>query len=113
MEVETVNLQQEAQKQQLINKIAECDVVITNLKGNPGFIKVIEDFSGTKQQLDDAWHLCSDETKWKELRITKLAVCAVLGVLDNYERDKSTAQRHLFELENPDKVQAGDYPQEL
>lgn len=110
--METIDLQKETLRQQLVNKIAACDLVISNLQNNPGFVKIMEDFSASKQQIDDHWHLCTDETKWKELRITKLAVCAVLDVLDNYQRDKSTAERQLFELENPDTIQAGDYPQE-
>lgn len=110
---ETVNLELEVKKQSLLNKINECELVLSNLTDNPGYVKMIEDFVRSKEQLDNHWHLCADPAKLAEMRVTKMAVCAVVGALDNYKFDRDMARKELTVLENPDAIQAGDYPQEV
>ena len=84
-------------------------LIIDNLEHNAGWEGVVEDLSKHKQMLDDTWQYITDEKKWLEYRVTKLAVMKVLNVIDDYRADKSRATQELYEIEHPEKVIKKDY----
>jgi hypothetical protein len=87
--------------QTLINR---CQLVIDHLENNPAWDIVLEDMALQKKQLDDNWQFISDVEKWKEFRITKMAVMKITNLIDDYKSDKEKAIQEKYALENPDKV---------
>lgn len=84
-------------------------LIIDNLEKNVGWEGVIEDFTKERQRLDDTWQYVTDEKRWQEFRVTKLAVMKILNLLNDYKQDKSTALREIYEWEHPEKVTMKDY----
>lgn len=89
--------------------ISRSSAVINEMKSSKSWEIILEDFNKTKTTIDDNWHLVDDEKKLKELRVTKMAIMSILNTLSNYEHDKVEAEKQLYALEHPDKVQTSDY----
>jgi hypothetical protein len=96
-------------KDRLQDVINRSDLIINGLEHNRSWELVVEDLGKQQQKLDDSWQYVTDEKKWLEYRITKLATMKLLSLIDDYKNDKGLAQKELFLLENPDKAIQKDY----
>ena len=97
---------------QLIEKIGRCQTIISEVGQGKAWGYLIEDFTRTKQTIDNNWHLVSDVTKLAELRVTKLAIKTIMDTLLTYQHDLDLAQRELETLRNPDKIVNKDWDTE-
>ena len=87
-----------------LEKIAQCNLVITGLENNDSFKQVLKDFDAQRRMIDDNWQYISDPAKLEEMRITKLAVLSLLNIIDNYKHDLQKAQEELVKVRNPDTI---------
>ncbi len=77
---------EEAQK--IVNR---SQTIIDGLRNNQAWEMVIEDFKDERQRLDDTWQYITDEKKWYEYRVTKMAVMKIINMISDYEADMKTA----------------------
>lgn len=96
-------------KQEKVKQLSRCEIVLSQLTNNPAWQIVIEDFTKQKQMIDDNWHLVADDNRLKELRVTKMAIQALITAVQNYAADKDRLTREIHELNNPDTVVPLDY----
>ena len=83
--------------------------IIDGLENNPGWEGVVEDLSRERKRLDDTWQYVTDEKKWLEFRVTKLAVMKILNLIDDYKQDKVTALNEIYIWEHPEEIIKKDY----
>ncbi len=77
---------EEAQK--IVNK---SQTIIDGLRDNQAWAIVIDDFKANRQRLDDKSQSVTDEKKWYEYRVTKMAVMKVINRIRDYEFDMKLA----------------------
>lgn len=96
-------------KEELEQRIAKCDIVISGLEKNAAFNQVLSDFENQRKMIDDNWHWVTDKTKLEEMRVTKLAVLSLLHTIDNYKSDKARCKAELVKIDNPEDLVNKDY----
>ena len=96
----------------LIERIGRCQIVLKEISEGKAWRFLLEDFSKTKQTIDDNWHLVSDPIKLAELRVTKLAIQTIMNTLLTYQHDLDMAQRELLTLQNPKENVSKDWDTE-
>jgi len=89
--------------------IERANTVLQELPQSAAWNVITEDFGRQKKMIDDNWHLVHEEDKLDQLRTTKLAVLALVSIVESYKHDLNQASKQLNELENPDTVTAKDY----
>lgn len=97
---------------ELLSRIERCQKVINGIPGNEVIQILFEDLGKTREQIDNNWHFVNDEKKLMELRITKLAIGTLLGLVSNYENDLKVASMNLQKLRNSDTEVFNDYDNE-
>lgn len=97
---------------ELLSRIERCQKVINGIPGNEVIQILFEDLGKTREQIDNNWHFVNDEKKLMELRITKLAIGTLLGLVNNYENDLKVASMNLQKLRNSDTEVFNDYDNE-
>lgn len=102
----------EVKLEELRQRVAKCNRIITELEPNGGFKDLLSDFEATKKRIDDNWHLVSDPKQLEEMRVTKLAVSSILTSLENYRHDMKLAQEEIAKIENPDLIIHRDWDKE-
>ena len=96
----------------LIEKIGRCQIIVNEIGTGKAWGFLLEDFSKTKQTIDDNWHLVSDPTKLAELRVTKFAIQTIMTTLLTYQHDLDMAQKELITLQNPKENVSKDWDSE-
>lgn len=87
--------------QEIVNK---CDTIINGLAPSIAWQTALEDFKAERQRLDDTWQYITDDKKWFEFRVTKLAVDKIINLVEDYKKDKQKALSEIDMLVNPDKI---------
>lgn len=100
-------------REDLSTRIAKCNRIILGLESYAPFIEMLSDFKDQMKRLDDSWQWLTEDKLLKEAQITKMAFLSVVNVLDNYKYDMDMADKQLTELDNPDKITAKDYDNEI
>jgi hypothetical protein len=90
--------------ERLQNIVNRSDLIINGLEHNQSWEMVVEDLTKEQKRLDDSWQYVTDEKKWLEFRITKMATVKLINLVEDYKADKELAQKDLFILQNPDKA---------
>lgn len=89
---------------ELIRKIGDCELVIREVEGSEAWKILLRDLEQTRKNIDGHWHLLAEKEKLDELRITKLAVNQILGLIDTYRHDLAMAKQELHNIRNPNEV---------
>lgn len=97
---------------ELLSRIERCNKVISGIPGNEVIAILFEDLGKTREQIDNNWHFVNDEKKLAELRVTKLAIGTLLGLVKNYEHDLKVATDQLNQLRNSNTEVFKDYDNE-
>lgn len=97
---------------ELLAKVERCKKVIDGIPGNEVIAILFEDLGKTRENIDANWHFITDEKKLVELRITKLAIGTLLGLVKNYEHDLKVASDQLSQLRNSQTEVFKDYDNE-
>lgn len=97
---------------ELLSRIERCNKVISGIPGNEVIAILFEDLGKTREQIDNNWHFVNDEKKLSELRVTKLAIGTLLGLVKNYEHDLKVATDQLNQLRNSNTQVFKDYDNE-
>lgn len=97
---------------ELLSRIERCNKVISGIPGNEVIAILFEDLGKTREQIDNNWHFVNDEKKLAELRVTKLAIGTLLGLVKNYEHDLKVATDQLNQLRNSNTQVFKDYDNE-
>lgn len=98
---------------ELQKKISRANIVINEVKQSQAWRIIMEDFSASKQRIDDNWHLVkSGDPKLEEFRITKLAIASILDTFNNYEYDIRKATEEIYAIEHPEEITSRDYDPE-
>ena len=96
-------------EEELIRRIDEGGYIVNGLEKHEPYLKLIEIFKQTRQQIDDTWHLVSDPAKLSELRVTKFAANTLIDFIPNLKGDVDRFQQELVKLQNPDEFVNKDY----
>jgi transcription termination factor NusB len=96
-------------KEQLASRMAHCKTIIEGLKHYEPFQMLLKDVEETRKRIDSSWHLATDEKQIAELRITKLAIMEILGMVDHYQADYDKALKQLAEISSPEEIVQKDY----
>lgn len=91
-------------KQQLIEKIAECELVVREVERSEAWKVILRDIEKTNQLINDNWFRIFDEKKLDEMRITKLAVVQLSNTIEAYKSDLAIAKQEMFAIDNPATV---------
>ena len=87
---------------QLERRRDRAQTIIDMLGSSGAWDMVLEDFEVERKRLDDTWQLVTDEKRWYEYRVTKMAVLKIVNLLEDYKHDRDTASMELKDLINPD-----------
>ena len=92
----------EAQKEisEAQERVNRSQTIIDGLRNNQAWEMVVEDSKVGRQRLDDSWQGVTDEKKWVEYRVTKMAVMKIINLIDDYEADMLTAARIIDKIRN-------------
>ena len=74
--------------------------IVDGLKNNEAWDMVLEDIKSERQRLDDTWHLLTDEKKWYEFRVTKMAVMKIINMISDYESDMKLAASEIDKVKH-------------
>jgi len=102
MEIEQV-------KEELRSRISKCNRIILGLQSHAPFNELLDDYKAQMKHLDESWQWITEDKILKEAQITKMAYLSVINAIDNYKHDLEQAEKHLTELDNPDKITGKDY----
>ena len=91
-------------KQQLIEKIAECELVVREVDNSEAWKVILKDIDGMRQKIDDNWAMQFDPKKLDEMRVTKFAVMYLLNIINSYKSDLEIAKKEMFAINNPNTV---------
>ena len=91
-------------KQQLIEKIAECDLVVREVDNSEAWKIILKDIDAMRQKIDDNWAMQFDAKKLDEMRVTKFAVMYLLNIINAYKSDLDIAKKEMFAINNPNTV---------
>ena len=98
---------------ELINRIGECDSVISHLQNCPAWNIIHRDLEQQQKYIDENWHLLAEDDNYihkiRELRSTKLAYMHLLNIKQKYELDLKTAQDELNKIRNTGTKIVKDY----
>ena len=99
-------------EQNLIDRISECEAVVTDLEKSTVWRVIYNDLKYTSQMLDDNWQEIYDEQKLKEARILKLANNHILKLKDKYEEELNANKKELDKYRNKTEEIPKDYDSE-
>lgn len=90
-------------KERLIKKISRITQILAELKNSQAWQFIVEDFSETKQRIDDSWAFIpsTEPEKLSELRVSKMAIMQVINLIENYEHDLKISQESLNRFDSP------------
>jgi hypothetical protein len=91
-------------KQQLIDKISECELVVREVDRSEAWKIILKDIDQMRQKIDDNWAMQFDSKKLDEMRVTKFAVMYLLNIINAYKSDLDIAKKELHAIDNPNTV---------
>ena len=91
-------------KQQLIDKIAECETVVRQVEGSEGWKIILKDIDATNKRIDENWFKTFDDKVLNEFRVTKFAVMQLLNTINTYKSDLDLAKKEMYAIDNPNSI---------
>ena len=91
-------------KQQLIEKIAECEEVVRGVENSGAWKIILKDIDSLRAKIDDNWAMQFDAKKLDEMRVTKFAVMYLLNIINSYKSDLEIAKKEMYQIDNPNTV---------
>lgn len=83
------------------------------LRSNPIWQEIREDYEKTAQGLDMAWaYEPTDSPRFKQMQASKMAVATFLNMQGAYEHDLKLAEKELSIFRNPKETVKKDYDDE-
>ncbi len=96
-------------QQQLINRIGECEIVISELD-NTGVWKIVQkDLQEQRQMLDDNWQEITEPDKLQKARELKHATVHILRLKDSYKEELEAKKKELATYQNVKEEIPKDY----
>lgn len=97
-------------KQILLKKVERNALIIAELKNSIAWKYVLEDFADVKIRIDESWAFvpATDSEKLQELRVSRLAIGQIIGLLDNYQHDMKHASEMLEKLNSDSESNYGE-----
>lgn len=90
---------------QLEAKIANMELIIQGLDGNPAFEALLEVYKQQIMFADSQWQILTDEKQLNERRIEKLSAMAIVSVIQNMKEELKQDKQQLLEITNPGEYQ--------
>jgi hypothetical protein len=95
----------ELDEEKLIQRISECQMVVTQLTENPVWTIVLKDASQLIKKLDDSWQDFPDgDVRLKEMRILKLATKHIIELPIKYAQDLDASTSELEKRQKPEEI---------
>jgi hypothetical protein len=91
-------------KQQLIEKITECETVVRGVENSEAWKIILKDIDSLRAKIDDNWAMQFDSKKLDEMRVTKFAVMYLLNIINSYKSDLEIAKKEMYAIDNPNTV---------
>lgn len=103
---ETLNrIQGELTEEVLLNRMAECNLVLGELSKSEMWRIIINDAREMIKQLDDTWQdMQPDSLQFKESRVIKMACKHISDLPGKYLEELNVLQDKITEFQNSDKV---------
>ncbi|HHI04324.1 MAG TPA: hypothetical protein ENL45_02145 [Candidatus Woesearchaeota archaeon] len=99
-------------RDELVKRIADCQIVISDLEKSPAWAVVVSDMQRQRELLDNTWQDIIDEKKLQKARELKLAVMHILSLKNKYAEELASLQKQLEENDNPEEIVSKDYDNE-
>ena len=100
-------------EQHLINKIAKCERVVSELTNNKIWQEIKADYEKTSQGLDMAWAFEDVQSpRFKQMQASKMAVQTFMNLLPAYQNDLEMARKELNVIQNNRDEIKKDYDDE-
>ena len=91
-------------KQQLIDKISECETVVRGVENSEAWRIILKDIDSLRAKIDDNWAMQFEAKKLDEMRVTKFAVMYLLNIINSYKSDLDIAKKEMYQIDNPNTV---------
>ena len=103
---ETQNrIQGELTEEVLISRMQECNMVLNELSKSQVWQIVIRDARELIKQLDNSWQdIPTDDLKFKEARIVKMACKHICDLPNKYIKELEDIERTLADMQNPEAI---------
>jgi hypothetical protein len=87
--------QPQANEEEIIKRIKECEMVANKLKDDPVWNIVLKDSLMWVRELDGKWQDVGDEKMLQEMRVLKIAYKHIMDLPRKYKEDLNTLQDNL------------------
>lgn len=100
-------------EQHLIDKIAKCERVVSELTNNVVWEEIKRDYQKTAESLDLAWaYEDIHSPRFKQMQASKMAVQTFMNLLPSYQHDLEMARKELGIIQAPESEIKKDYDDE-
>jgi hypothetical protein len=95
-----------------ITRIRELEVLVGEIEKSYAWQMAIKELKDKIAILDDSWHNAPQD-KVFQLQVTKLAVCEIIEVVDEWRDELSELKKQLNDEQSPEGTQDGDFDSEV
>ena len=96
-------------EESFVKRIEELSYLVNGLDNYDPYLKAIDRFKQTRDDIDRNWHLVMDKNKLDEIRLSKMAANSIINFVNDLKYELEMLQKELIMLRNPDLVVNKDY----